>query len=215
MPASASIRPEKPRMSSQETPEEARARKEEAKRLRRQRQNIRNLVASIGASLGIVVFLVLVVARPDETIPQPIDYEAVASQAAPSAPAELIVPDLDDTWSSNRATISDETFGQMWAIGLISTTGDYVEIAQVFSPSGDALTEIIGPGGDESETTLAGSDSINWTLINRSDVSDPGNASYALVSDTTVGLVVVSGTTESGVLFIASTIQRGYPAIWP
>lgn len=201
-------------MSSSETPEEARARKEEAKRLRRQRQNIRNLVASIGASLGIVVFLVLVVARPDETIPQAIDYEAVASQAAPSAPAELIVPELDDTWSANRATISDESFGRMWAIGLLSTTGDYVELAQVFTPSGDALTEIIGPGGSTSETTLAGSDSITWEVIDRRDVPDPGNASYALVATTELGLVVVSGTTEAGVLFIASVIQSDYPAIW-
>ncbi|MDR9396225.1 DUF4245 family protein [Pontimonas sp.] len=201
-------------MSSSETPEEARARKEEAKRLRRQRQNIRNLVASIGASLGIVVFLVLVVARPDETIPQAIDYEAVASQAAPSAPAELIVPELDDTWSANRATISDESFGRMWAIGLLSTTGDYVELAQVFTPSGDALTEIIGPGGSTSETTLAGSDSITWEVIDRRDVPDPGNASYALVATTELGLVVVSGTTEAGVLFIASVIQGDYPAIW-
>lgn len=201
-------------MSSSETPEEARARKEEAKRLRRQRQNIRNLVASIGASLGIVVFLVLVVARPDETIPQAIDYEAVASQAAPSAPAELIVPELDDTWSANRATISDESFGRMWAIGLLSTTGDYVELAQVFTPSGDALTEIIGPGGNTSETTLAGSDSITWEVIDRRDVPDPGNASYALVATTELGLVVVSGTTEAGVLFIASVIQGDYPAIW-
>lgn len=201
-------------MSSSETPEEARARKEEAKRLRRQRQNIRNLVASIGASLGIVVFLVLVVARPDETIPQAIDYESVASQAAPSAPAELIVPELDDTWSANRATISDESFGRMWAIGLLSTTGDYVELAQVFTPSGDALTEIIGPGGSTSETTLAGSDSITWEVIDRRDVPDPGNASYALVATTELGLVVVSGTTEAGVLFIASVIQGDYPAIW-
>lgn len=202
-------------MSSSETPEEARARKETAKKLRRQRQNIRNLVASIGASLGIVMFLVLVVARPDNTIPQPIDYKAVASQAAPSAPTDLIVPELDDTWSSNRATVSEETFGRMWAIGLLSTSGDYVEFAQVFNPSGDARTEIIGPGGTESETTLAGSDTIKWTLIDRTDVSEPGNASYALVADTTLGLVVVSGTTEAGVLFVASTIQLGYPTIWP
>jgi len=55
-------------MTNSETPEEAAARKAEARRLRRQRQNTRNLVASIAASLGLVVFLVLVVARPDESI---------------------------------------------------------------------------------------------------------------------------------------------------
>lgn len=202
-------------MTDAESAEEAARRKEEARRLRRQRQNIRNLIASLAASLGIVVFLVFVVARPDQPIQGPIDYRSVAIDAADSAPADIIVPNLDDTWSSNRATISQEGFGRMWAIGLLSTTGDYVEVAQVFDPSADAVVQLVGPSGKESETTLGGATDISWTQIDRSGVSEPGNSAWALTATTTEGLLVVSGTTQSGVLFVASQIQADYPDIWP
>lgn len=210
------MRRERKRMASGETPEEARARKEEAKRLRRQRQNLRNLVASVAASLGVVVFLVLVVARPnDEAIVQPIDYAAVAEDTQPSAPGELVVPELDETWSANRAGLDQESYGLVWAIGLISTTGDYVEIAQVFNGDSDATVELVGPGGTRTASVVAGDDSIAWESIDRSELNDPGNASYALVSDTRDGLLVISGTTETGVLFIASMVQSQQPELWP
>ncbi len=202
-------------MARAETPDEARARKEEAKRLRRQRQNIRNLVASVAASLGVVAFLVLVVARPsDEAIVQPIDYQQVAADTQPSAPGVLVVPTLDETWSANRAAISQESFGTVWAVGLLSTMGDYVELAQVFDAGPDAITGLVGPGGTRQDTSLGGSESITWQRIDRSSLNDPGNASYALVSDTSEGVLVVSGTTESGVLFIASMVQDQQPELW-
>lgn len=199
-------------------PEQARAdrdAKEEARRLRRARQNIRNLVASLAASLGIVAFLVLVVARPDQTIPQPIDYRSVAENSAGSTPVELIVPNLDETWSSNRAEITEEGFGSVWSIGLINTTGDYVEFAQVFDASTDAVADLVGPGGVESSTNLAGSTDITWTVIDRSGVTDPGNASWAVVTETTQGQLVISGTSQSGVFFVASIVQADNPSLWP
>lgn len=199
-------------------PEQARAdrdAKEEARRLRRARQNIRNLVASLAASLGIVAFLVLVVARPDQTIPQPIDYRSVAENSAGSTPVELIVPNLDETWSSNRAEITEEGFGSVWSIGLINTTGDYVEFAQVFDASTDAVADLVGPGGVESSTNLAGSTDIAWTVIDRSGVTDPGNASWAVVTETTQGQLVISGTSQSGVFLVASIVQADNPSLWP
>ena len=201
-------------MTKSESPEEAAARKAEARRLRRQRQNTRNLVASIAASLGLVVFLVLVVARPDESIVQAIDYELVATNTEPSAPGPLIAPPLDDTWSANRAELTEEPYGRVWAIGLVSTTGDYVELAQVFGGGEDAVTELVGVGGVESTTTLAGQSGVSWTVINRSELENPGNALFAVVSDTDDGLVVISGTSEQGVLFIASQALQSAPEVW-
>ena len=201
-------------MSNSETPEEAAARKAEARRLRRQRQNTRNLVASIAASLGLVVFLVLVVARPDESIVRAIDYELVAANTEPTAPGPLIAPPLDDTWSANRAELTEEPYGRVWAIGLVSTTGDYVELAQVFGGAEDAVTDLVGVGGDQSKTTLAGESQVSWTVIDRSGLENPGNALFAVVSDTETGLVVISGTTEQGVLFIASQALQSAPGVW-
>ena len=214
MPASASIAPVSNTMTSQETPEEAAARKAEARRLRRQRQNTRNLVASIAASLGLVVFLVLVVARPDESIVPAIDYELVAANTEPSAPGPLIAPPLDDTWSANRAELTEAPYGRVWAIGLVSSAGDYVELAQVFGGGDEALTDLVGVGGVQSTTTLAGQSDVSWTVIDRSELENPGNALFAVVSETEEGVVVVSGTSERGVLFIASQALQSAPEIW-
>ena len=201
-------------MTNSETPEQAAARKAEAKRLRRQRQNTRNLVASIAASLGLVVFLVLVVARPDESIVPAIDYERVAINTEPTAPGQLIAPPLDETWSANRAELTEEPYGRVWAIGLVSTTGDYVELAQVFGEAEDAVTDLVGVGGVQSDTTLAGQSQVSWTVIDRTELENPGNALFAVVSETTSGLVVISGTTEQGVLFIASQALESAPGVW-
>lgn len=201
-------------MSSAETPDEAAARKAEAKRLRRQRQNTRNLVASIGASLGLVVFLVLVVARPDESIVQPIDYELVAGNTQPSAPGQLLAPPLDETWSANRVELTEEAYGRVWAIGLVSSTGDYVELAQVFGDREEAITDLVGVGGTVGQTTLAGQSEVSWTTIDRSDMDNPGNALFALISDSDDGVVVISGTSEPGVLFIASRVLDAAPENW-
>jgi len=201
-------------MTNSETPEEAAARKAEARRLRRQRQNTRNLVASIAASLGLVVFLVLVVARPDESIVPAIDYQLVAANTEPTAPGPLLAPPLDDTWNANRAELTEEPYGRVWAIGLVSTTGDYVELAQVFGGAEDAVTDLVGVGGVESDTTLAGQSTITWTVIDRSELENPGNALFAVVSETDSGLVVISGTTQRGVLFIASQALQSAPEMW-
>jgi len=171
-------------------------------------------VASIAASLGLVVFLVLVVARPDESIVPAIDYELVAANTEPSAPGPLIAPPLDDTWSANRAELTDEPYGPVWAIGLVGSSGDYVELAQVFGSGEDALTDLVGVGGVESATTLAGQSDVSWTVIDRSELENPGNALFAVVSDTGDGLVVISGTSEQGVLFIASQALQSAPEVW-
>jgi hypothetical protein len=51
-------------------------------------------------------------------------------------------------------------------------------------------------------------------VIDRTDLENPGNALFAVVSDTDSGLVVISGTTEQGVLFIASQALQSAPGVW-
>ncbi|WFR68334.1 hypothetical protein P9139_08975 [Curtobacterium flaccumfaciens] len=65
-----------------ETPEETWARKDAARTARRQHQTAFNLVIALIASLGIVLFLVAVVVRPNTSVvDRAVDYRHVASQA--------------------------------------------------------------------------------------------------------------------------------------
>ncbi|WIB12001.1 DUF4245 family protein [Curtobacterium sp. MCPF17_052] len=85
-----------------ETAEETWARKDTARRARREHQTAFNLVLALIASLGIVLFLVAVVVRPDQAVDRSVDYRQVAQQADVSG-AQLLVPDLPSSYTSNHA----------------------------------------------------------------------------------------------------------------
>ena len=188
--------------------------KAEARRLRRQRQTTKNLVASLVASLGIVVFLVFVVARPDTPVREEVDYLAVAGEVSPEAPAELVVPELDETWSANRADLSEENTTPTWTLGLISSSGDFVQVLQLFGDDAD-LDPFVSDGKSSTQSLpVSDSQSVEWTMVDRSAARDVGNYAFVAHTDTASGRLVVRGTSEAAVLFIATTIQRNQPHLF-
>ena len=66
-----------------ETPEETAARKAENSRKRRANQTAFNLIVATIASLGIVLFLVVVVVRPNPEPAPGIEYVTIAAQSQP------------------------------------------------------------------------------------------------------------------------------------
>ena len=72
--------------SGPEDPEAKAARVTKARAERKARQNMRNLIWSLLASLGIVALLVIVVVRPDTNLVQEIDWQEVAAQSADQLP---------------------------------------------------------------------------------------------------------------------------------
>src|SRR6188768_3017135 len=88
-----------------ETPEETAARKAESSRRHRANQSMRNLGWSLGVSLLVVLFLVLVVVRPDPGTTGAVDYAAAAQEAQPGIDVALVSPELPDGWSANAAEI--------------------------------------------------------------------------------------------------------------
>lgn len=197
--------------SGQPTPEELKA---EARRLRRQRQTTKNLVASLVASLGIVAFLVVVVARPDTPVRAEIDYLAIGDEVSAEAPGELALPALDETWSANRADLSEETGVPTWTVGLISTTGDFVQLIQLFGPesSVDSFIE----DGIESSVVLGGTDSpqLQWNTFDRQNTPDVGNYSFIAYTPTAEGTLLLRGNSEQAVVFLATMIQRQQPQLF-
>jgi len=125
--------------------------KAEARRLRRQRQTTKNLVGSLFATLAIVVFLVLVVARPSDSFRDTIDYQAVAEELSATASSPLATPKLDETWSANRADIRDDQSGEVWTLGLISSAGDFVKITQYLGGVDDVSALVPDGGVDSTE----------------------------------------------------------------
>jgi hypothetical protein len=193
-------------MTEPTTPEEIAEAKAEAKRLRRQRQTAKNLVASLVASLGIVIFLVLVVARPDEQVAEPIDYAAVGAEAETESGYDLAIPVLDETWSSNRADLREESTGDVWRVGLISTSGGFVQIVHYLNTD-DITKELPEDGVDGIETLISlNGASHEWSSRDRSGIESAGNDVYLLWTPVSNGHLVLRSTSQASVLSIASQL---------
>jgi hypothetical protein len=175
-----------------ETPAEEAERRAAARRTRRRNQTAINLVAALVASLGIVLFLVLVVVRPDRVIPG-VDYAAVAETAQSSIDEPLVVPALPDGWTANRAELvrapADEV--PRWEIGLLTPGGEYIALIQGVDANPSWVADQVAQARPGEDLRIGG---IDWTSYDRRDSDDPGNVAYALVGETGRSTIVLAGT---------------------
>lgn len=201
-------------MTEPTTPQEIAEAKAEAKRLRRQRQTAKNLVASLVASLGIVIFLVLVVARPNDQVAEPIDYSAVGAEAEAESSYDLAIPVLDETWSSNRADMREESTGDVWRLGLISTSGGFVQIVHYLGT--EDITNELPDGGVEASQLLTSLDGVTheWSSRDRSDIEEAGNDLFVMWTTVDNGQLVIRGTSQASVLAIASQLLDSDPSLF-
>ncbi|MCJ1713262.1 DUF4245 domain-containing protein [Microbacterium sp. M1A1_1b] len=178
-----------------ETAEETWARKDTARRARRQHQTAFNLVLALIASLGIVVFLVAVVARPNGTVDQDVDYRQVAAQAAVPG-VTLAVPDLPDTYSSNRADFKDRAADgvDVWTVGLLTPDKQFIGLQQGIDANPTWVANQLDQHAATGSRTIAGT---KWTVYDRRDQGkDAGNQAYSLVTTFGRNTIVLAGTAD-------------------
>ncbi|MET1042617.1 MAG: DUF4245 family protein [Microbacteriaceae bacterium] len=177
-----------------ETPEETAARKAETSRVHRAAQNPVNLVIALIASLGIVLFLVLVVVRPNTTLHETVDYRAVAADTQqPGIGEPLLVPDVPADWFSNRAEAhpgtSDGSF--TWYIGLITPDNGFIAVNQGINEGEAWVADLLDHEPATSETTIGG---VTWQVVDQRDTRDPGNFAYSMTTQAGASSVVLNGT---------------------
>jgi hypothetical protein len=178
-----------------ETPEETWARKDTARRARREHQTAFNLVLALIASLGIVLFLVAVVVRPDQSIDRAVDYRQVAEQADVSG-ATLLVPTLPKGYTSNHAEYqSGSSRGvAVWTIGLLTPDEQYIGMHQGIDANATWIADQLEQKPATGSRTI---DGTKWTVYDRRDEGkDAGNNTYALVTTSGRDTVVLAGTAD-------------------
>ncbi|GAA1492057.1 DUF4245 domain-containing protein [Curtobacterium herbarum] len=178
-----------------ETAEETWARKDTARRARREHQTAFNLVLALIASLGIVLFLVAVVVRPDQAVDRSVDYRQVAQQADVSG-AELLVPDLPSSYTSNNAEYqSGSARGvAVWTIGLLTPDEQYIGMHQGIDANDTWVADQLDQKSATGSRTIAGT---KWTVYDRRDEGKAaGNNAYALVTTSGKDTVVLAGTAD-------------------
>ena len=138
-----------------ETPDEKAARVAEARRRRRSNQTAKNLVLSIAASLGIVLFLVLVVVRPDPA-PLVIDHLAAATEAEQSLGETVAAPIVPPTWVANRAELAGSGGVDEWTIGFITADETFIGLVQGFDANPTWLRDTLRDAGEGDDVEIAG-----------------------------------------------------------
>ena len=109
------------------TPEDIRDRREASRSFRLANNTTTNLLIAIGATLLVMVFLIVVVVRPDQASPRPaIDWAAEAAAVQASAPALVLSPTLPDGWTANRAAFLEVDDTETWIVGFLTPAGAYI-----------------------------------------------------------------------------------------
>ncbi|MFS0729594.1 DUF4245 domain-containing protein [Curtobacterium sp. 1P10AnD] len=179
-----------------ETPEETWARKDAARTARRQHQTAFNLVIAMIASLGIVLFLVAVVVRPDtQIVDRTVDYRQVAADANVRG-VELAAPTLPKGFSANRADWTDKSGDgvDVWTVGFLTPDKQYIGLQQGVDANASWVANQLDQKPATGSTTI---DGTKWTVYDRRDEGkDAGNNAYALVQTTGKYTFVLAGTAD-------------------
>lgn len=177
-----------------ETPQETADRKAAASAKRRGNQTALNLVIALVASLGIVLFLVLVVVRPDQQTPNAVDYQAVAADAQGAVTVDLVVPRLPPDWWANRAELVTTSADDVtsWEIGFVTPSDQYIGFVQGIAANPSWVTAQLDGATPTGTADFGG---ISWDVYDQRDADDPGNHAYSLVATVDDGSTfVLSGT---------------------
>ncbi|MCD2442743.1 DUF4245 domain-containing protein [Agromyces sp. SYSU K20354] len=177
-----------------ETPEETAARKAEDSRNHRQRQTVKNLVLALGASLLVVLVIVLIVPRTDSPIEPDIDVAAVAQQAQIAIEDQLAVPELPEGWRGNAAEIRTSAADGVtaWYVGYLTPSDEYVGVYQGIEANPTWVAGLLSRTLATGTTSI---DGIEYTIYdNRESSNDVGNARYALTTEAGGTTFVLLGT---------------------
>jgi hypothetical protein len=177
-----------------ETPEETAARQAENALKRRQRQTVQNLVLALGASLLIVLVIVLLVPRSSAPIDRDIDVAAVAEQAQFVSDDPLAVPELPEGWRANAAELRTSTVDGVtaWYAGYLTPSNEYVGMYQGLDANPTWVAGLLARTLATGTTTI---DDVEWTVYdNRDSAADVGNARYGLTTEAGGSTFVLLGT---------------------
>jgi len=176
-----------------ETPDEIADRKAAASARRRSNQTPLNLVFALLASLGVVALVVLVVVRPSSIPRDPIDYAAVAADAQDAVDVPLVVPELPDGWTANRAElVTGGADGiDSWQIGLLTPGEQYIGFVQGIRVDPRWVSEQTANAEPTDRLTIGGQ---VWQVYDRREVQDPGNLAYIMTTVSGDSTIVLGGT---------------------
>ena len=101
----------------------------------RARQTVINLILALGASIGLVVTLVLIVPRDDSSRIREIDYTAISKKAKADSGFDVITITPPENWWSNNAMLTTNNIDTVpvFKAGFVGSDIKYVGYTQAFN----------------------------------------------------------------------------------
>jgi len=175
-----------------ETPEEAAARTELNRRLRRSRQTTRNLIASLAVCLGIVALIVALVPRGGAVQQPQVDYRAAAAQAEDTAGLPLLAPAVPASWRANAAELRRAGGVSSWYVGFVVPGNAFLAYTEGIKANPTWLANALESAPAAGTVRLGG---LSWRVYDqRSRGADAGNVAYGLATTLGTTDLVVYGT---------------------
>jgi hypothetical protein len=191
-----------------ETPEETQARVSEGRRLRRQRQNARNLAYSLLVCVALVLVIVLAVPRGTPPARPAIDYRALASQSQGSVDRPLLAPATPASWKANAAELRTADGVTSWYVGFVLPRNEFLSYTEGLNGNSTWLADQLDSAPAAGTTTVGG---LPWRIHDQRRLGDAaGNVAYALSTRIGTTDLVVAGTatpTETRALAAALAAQ--------
>ena len=151
---------------------------------------------ALGASLAVVLVIVLIVPRSDAPIERDIDVAAVARQAQAVNDEQLAVPELPEGWRSNAAELRSSVDGiTAWYAGYLTPSDEYIGMYQGIDANPTWVANQLARTAATGTTTI---DGVEWTVYdNRETGADVGNAKYGLTTEAGSSTFVLLGTASA------------------
>jgi len=101
----------------------------------RARQTVINLILALGASIGLVVTLVLIVPRDDSNRIKGIDYTAISQKAKADSSFDVVTITPPESWWANNASLTTNNVdtAPVFKAGFVGSDIKYIGYTQAFN----------------------------------------------------------------------------------
>ena len=167
---------------------------------RRAKQTLNNLLLSLAATVGVMVLLVLAVPRDDSNRVQPIDYVAIAEQAAAETSEKLLIPTIPVDWYSNAARYrsSDQDGVANWYVGFVGPNSEFLAMTQALDVNQTWIQLMLESNKPTGKVELAGQ---SWQIFESvRENNPPKSKDYMMVLEYDKNAVFVYGVAPTEVL---------------
>ena len=167
---------------------------------RRAKQTLNNLLLSLAATVGVMVLLVLAVPRDDSNRVEPVDYIAIAEQAATETSEKLLIPMIPVDWYSNAARYrsSAQDGVSNWYLGFVGPNSEFLAMTQGLDVNQTWIQLMLESNKPTGEVEIAGQ---SWQIFESVRKNNPPKSKdYMMVLEYDKNAVFVYGVAPTEVL---------------